>query len=88
MGTLRLSLSRWAGSGKSSVGDTIRPVVGKSKKVSRNPPLPVTVWLVPYGDSGDILVIDAETHCAVRIERPVMIELPSDEIVSLDPLHG
>ena len=70
------------------MSDTIRPVRGKAKRVSRHASKPATVWLVPYGDSGDILVVDATTHCAMRLERPVMIELPSDEILSLDPLHG
>lgn len=67
---------------------TIKPVSGKTKKVDRRHPSPVVIWLVPYGELGAILVLDAETHCALRLERPVMLELPTDDVLSLDPLHG
>lgn len=70
-----------------SNGKRIQPVKGQRKNVSRKTDTPATVWLVPNGEQGDILVIDSETHVAMRLERPVEIELPADAM-SLDPLHG
>jgi len=68
--------------------NTIKPVRGKAKRMTRKQVEPAIIWLVPYGDTGSILVIDATTHCALRLERPVMLELPTDDVLSLDPLHG